>query len=146
MRPRGIEDPAETISRVISDLGLEEFTQVSRMGRMIRIEIVYDPLSQERRNLISFKQRLKRLGGSGDSVGKHLVQQIEYFLERLDRITLERVLVAVSSSDGIQKLEKQLAFLQREMEERRRKAREMKRLVRSLSSYIREYLRNVEGA
>ncbi len=146
MRPRGIEDPAETISRVISDLGLEEFTRVSRMGRMIRVEIIYDPLSQERQNLISFMHRLKRLGDSSDSVGKHLVQQIEYFLERLDRITLERVLVAVSSSDGIQKLERQLASIQREMEERRRKAREMKRLVRSLSSYIREYLRNVEGA
>ncbi len=146
MRPRGMEDPAEMISRVISDLGLEEFTRVSKMGRMIRVEIVYDPLSQERQNLISFKHRLKRLGDSGDSVGKHLVQQIEYFLERLDRITLERALVAVSSSDGIQKLEKQLTSLQREMEERRRKAREMKRLVRSLSSYIREYLRNVEGA
>ncbi len=146
MRSRGIEDPTETISRMISDLGIEEFTRVSRMGRMIRIEIVYDPLSQERQNLISFKHRLKRLGDSGDSVGKHLIQQIEYFLERLDRITLERVLVTVSSSDGIQKLEKQLITLQREMEERRRKAREMKRLVRSLSSYIREYLRNAEGA
>ncbi len=146
MRPRGIEDPTETISRVISDLGLEEFTRISRMGRMIRVEIVYDPLSQERQNLLSFKHRLKKLGNSGDSVGRHLVQQIEYFLERLDRIALERVLVAVSSSDGIQKLEEQLTYLHREMEERRRKAKEMKRLVRSLSSYIREYLRNVEGA
>ena len=145
MRSRGIEDPTETISRVISDLGLEEFARVSRMGRMIRIEIVYDPLSQERQNLLSFKHRLKRLGSSGDSVGRHLVQQIEYFLERLDRITLERVLVAVSSSDGIQKLEEQLTHIHKEMEERRIKAREMKRLVRSLSSYIREYLRNVEG-
>ena len=146
MRPRGIEDPTETISKVISDLGLEEFTRVTRMGRMIRVEVVYDPLSQERRNLISFKHRLKRLGDSGDSVGRHLVQQIEYFLERLDRITLERVLVAVSSSDGIRRLEEQLTYLHREMEERRKRAREMKRLVRSLSSYIREYLRNVEGA
>ncbi|HDI73733.1 MAG TPA: hypothetical protein ENF57_01845 [Candidatus Korarchaeota archaeon] len=141
MRSRRM-DPADDIEKVLTNLGIEEFARVSRLGRMIRVEISYDPLHQERESLLNFKSRLKRLRSRGDTVGKHLIQQIEYFIERLDRVTLEKVLVTIASSDGIEKLEKQLISIQKEMKEKQRKAREMKRLVRSLSSYIREYLRN----
>ncbi len=144
MRSRRMRDPTEAVERVINDLGLDEVTRISSMGNMIRVEVSYDPLQQEKRNLISFRQRLRRIGDPANSVERHLIQQIDYLLERLDRIALERVLVGVSSSDGIKRLEEQLILLQREMEERRKKAREMRRLVRSLSSYIREYLRNAK--
>jgi len=145
MRSRRV-DPADAVEKVVGDLGLDGVAKVSRLGSMIRVEVVYDPLQSERESLERFKMRLRRLGSHGDTVGRHLIQQIEYFIERMDRVALERVLVAAASSDGVQRLERQLALLHREMEERRRKAREMKRLVRSFSSYVREYIRNAEGS
>lgn len=144
MKRKGSADPTERIMKIINDLGLEEFTQVSLIGRMVKVELVYDPLDQERRNLQSFKSRLKGAYKSHNSIDKNLIQQIEYLLNSIDRISLNRVLVAVPSSDGIRRLEEQLTLLHREMKYRHREAREMKKLVRSLSSYVREYLRNME--
>ncbi len=140
MRSRRI-DPTDAVGEILLDLGINEFAEVNVLGNIIRVEVNYDPLQQERESLIQFKNRLRSMDKQGDAVKRHLIQQIEYFIERLDKISLEKVLVIAASSDGIEKLREQLILIRKEMEIRQRKAREMKRLVRSLSSYIREYLR-----
>ncbi len=140
MRSRRI-DPTDAVGEILLDLGINEFAEVNVLGNIIRVEVNYDPLQQERESLIQFKNRLRSMDKQGDAVRRHLIQQIEYFIERLDKISLEKVLVIAASSDGIEKLREQLILIRKEMEIRQRKAREMKRLVRSLSSYIREYLR-----
>ncbi len=140
MRSRRI-DPTDVVGEMLLDLGINDFAEVNVLGNIIRVEVSYDPLQQERESLIQFKNRLRSMDKQGDAVRRHLIQQIEYFIERLDKISLEKVLVIAASSDGIEKLREQLILIRKEMEIRQRKAREMKRLIRSLSSYIREYLR-----
>ncbi len=140
MRSRRI-DPTDVVGEMLLDLGINDFAEVNILGNIIRVEVSYDPLQQERESLIQFKNRLRSMDKQGDAVRRHLIQQIEYFIERLDKISLEKVLVIAASSDGIEKLREQLILIRKEMEIRQRKAREMKRLIRSLSSYIREYLR-----
>ncbi len=139
-------DPVDTISDLLFDLGINDFAKVSILGSIIRVEVIYEPLQQERENLLRFKSRLRNMNKNQDPVGKHLIKQIEYFIERLDRISLAKVLVTAASSDGIEKLRRQLILIQKEIEIRQRKAREMRRLIRSLSSYIREYLRSSENS
>lgn len=146
MERRSFNDPTGRIIKIINDLGLDDYVQVSVMGRMVKIRLVYDPLHQERGNLRSLKSKLLRSRNSYDSIGKHLIQQVDYFLDRIDQLSLNKVIISVLSSDGIQRLEEQLTSIHREMEDRSKKAREMRKIVRSMSSYIREYLRNTGRA
>ncbi len=139
-------NPIDAIGDILFDLGIDEFAKVSILGSIIKVEVAYDPLKQERESLLHFKSKLRSMKRQEDSVGKHLIQQIEYFIERLDRVSLTKVLVTAASSDGIEKIREQLILIRKEMEIRQRKAREMKRLIRSLSSYIREYLRSLESS
>ncbi len=145
MRPRKT-NLIDAIGDILFNLGINDFAKVSILGSVIRIEVIYDPLQHERESLLRFKSKLRGMKKQEDSVGEHLIQQVEYFIDGLNRVSLAKVLVTVASSDGIEKLREQLILIQKEMEIRQRKAREMKRLVRSLSSYIREYLRSLEGS
>ncbi|MCD6244383.1 MAG: hypothetical protein J7J65_04010 [Candidatus Korarchaeota archaeon] len=137
-----VGDPVRIISRVLNDLGIEDYARVLSSGRLLRIEIRYDPLKEERERLILLKKKLHTIRRDRDSVRDHLIQQIDYLIDRLNKVSFERVLVSVATTDGITKIQKQLSLIQREMTEKQSQAVEIRKLIRSLSSYIREYVRN----
>ncbi|MDW8035269.1 MAG: hypothetical protein RMI85_02290 [Candidatus Korarchaeum sp.] len=138
--PRGVE----SLYKVIEDLGLNEYAKISVLGSMIKVEVKYDPLEKERKNLNSYKVKLKSINPQNDSTSGQLIQQIEQLLRRVELARVERVLVAVPSPDGLKLLEDQLVSIQKDIVYRKVEMDELRKLVRLFLSYVREYLRGFQ--
>lgn len=134
----------ESLYKIIEELGLNDYTKVSVLGSMIKVEVKYDPFERERKALNSYKAQLKSLSFQNDSISAQLVQQIEGLLRRVELARVERVLVAAPSSDGLKLLEDQLLSIQKDIIYRKVEMDELRKLVRLFLSYVREYLRGAQ--
>ncbi len=130
------------LQEVIESLGLSEYVELTDAGNMFRVDVEFDPLDKERKELYKMRVLLTKVDSNHRNVKVDLIKQLEMLGSRTNKLVVKRSIVGAKSLKGLSMAERELIEISRDIRKLEEESKELKRLIRSVLSYVRAFLKN----
>ncbi len=130
------------LQEVIDSLGISEYVELTDAGNMFRVDVEYDPLEKERKELYKMRMLLTKVDSDHTKVKSDLIKQLEMLGSRTNKLVIKRSIVGAKSLKGLSMAERELVKISRDIRRIEVESKELRRLIRSVLSYVRAFLKN----
>ncbi len=130
------------LQEVIESLGLSDYVELIDAGNVFRVDVEFDPLEKERKELYKMRILLTKVDSDHRNVKADLIKQLEMLGSRTNKLVVKRSIVGAKSLKGLSMAERELVKISRDIRRVEEESRELKRLIRSVLSYVKAFLKN----
>ncbi len=130
------------LEEVVESLGISSYVEIRDAGNMFRVDVNFDPLERERKDLYKMRVLLTKVDSNHETIKLDLIKQLEMMVSRTTKLVVKRSIVGAKSVGGLSMAERELIKISREIEQVEKESKELKRLIRSILSYVKAFMKN----
>ena len=130
------------LEEVVESLGISSYVEIRDAGNMFRVDVNFDPLERERKELYKMRVLLTKVDSNHETIKLDLIKQLEMMVSRTTKLVVKRSIVGAKSVGGLSMAERELIKISREIEQVEKESKELKRLIRSILSYVKAFMKN----